>query len=204
MVFAAPRFCINSTVIPHANMIFSSLLSASLAAPVANPASEMTKEKYDKLPTKLVFKDVTLNVVAYCASHYSVFGDIYDYEFQTIEGTDSEGKLKFDDRGDLTIAGVGTLQRMGYLWRTRFNRNDQTLYSPVTWEKFESSLESTERYRYKIESSPNKKPVTLKDCNKDNSKDYETGKWGYVTKFTAYYDTITFTKNDRNAPDPIE
>jgi hypothetical protein len=193
-------------------MIFSSLLSASLAAPVANPASEMTKEKYDKLPTKLVFKDVKLDVVAYCAGlGWGWFGETYGYVFQKIKGTDKEGKLKFDhedDRRDLIIAGVGTVQTMGggpSFYQTKFNPNDQTLYSKASWEKFDSSLKSTsERYRYNIESSPNKKPVTLKDCNKDNSYNMDTGKWGYVTKFTVYYDTITLTKNDLNAPDPIE
>ena len=185
-------------------MIFSSLLSASLASPVANPASEMTKEKYDKLPTKQVFKDVKLDVVAYCAGYYAMFGEDYGYAFQTIKGTDSEGKLKFDN-DDLIIAGVGTVQRVlgPSVYRTRFNPNDQTLHSKASWEKLESSLESTsERYRYNIESSPNKKPVTLKECNKDNRKN--KGKWGYVTKFTVYYDTMTFTKNDPNVSDPIE
>jgi hypothetical protein len=197
------------------------LLSASLAAPVPNPASEMTKEKYDKLPKKLVFKDVQLDMVAYCAGFYTKLGEMYGFGFQTIKGKDSTGKLKFDnddDHWDIIITGVGTVKRMGDIiitgvgsskrtsmatggpsfYRTFFDYIDQKLHSKASWGNI------SEKYRYNIESSPNINPVKLKECNKDNSYNRDTGKWGYVKQFTVNYEKMTFTKNDPNALDPIE
>jgi hypothetical protein len=187
-------------------MIFSSLLSASLAAPVPNPASEMTKEKYDKLPTEQVFKDVKLDVVAYCTETYSHFSASkgaspdYKYAIASAKGKSGDGRLEFDVGGDnshISIAGIGKLEFSSNRYGAELTRENQFLPNIVAgFEKLGYG------YWYNIETGPNKKPVTLKECNKDNSKNLDTGKWGYVTKFTAHYDSMVFTKNNPDTPEP--
>jgi hypothetical protein len=197
-------------------MIFSSLLSASLAAPSISP--EFTKSQmeelqkdlhsndsdraiYGGLPTKLVFNDVKLDVVAYCSKTYTTYkpSPEYKYAIASFKGKSGDERLEFDVGGDnshISIAGIGKLEFSSNRYGAELTRENQFLPNIVAgFEKLGYG------YWYNIETGPNKKPVTLKECNKDNSRNLDTGKWGYVTKFTAHYDRMVFTKNNPDTPD---